>query len=172
MSENEQPKKKIFVYGTLKSTFYGASYFSGVPKLAVTRLPFLVMGSSFPRAVLASKLPHLEKYGSLLVGEVYEVTDAELAEADMYEGAPSFYKQIEIEVFDYHTSIQSPLKKKVTHTSKKEEPIVYEKVLMYEANQAAEIFKQIQGEDLDELATNLILKPIDRFKDQPVTEWY
>ena len=87
-------KTKVFVYGTLmgmrSGTFLGK---------AVTTDPFFMFDGGFP-VVLAPNSPEAKKYAEFInpnkqgsvVGEVYEVSDAELKYLDSYEGAPSFYE--------------------------------------------------------------------------------
>lgn len=141
MPEN---KHNLFVYGTLQASHLGQHFFKSKPRPAMTLSKLLVAKNNYPRAVLAEKYPHLSDYALFLKGEVYEVTEDELAEADSYEGAPSWYHQI---------------KTQVRYLDGDEVGTV----LMYEANEAAEVFKHLEPtfdtNKIEAIADEMLLIP-------------
>lgn len=147
----------LFCYGTLKQEYYGRHHFSKPPKNVVTVDKFLITGDSFPRAVRASLYPSLANYGSRLLGELYEVTDEELANADSYEGAPTFYDKIIIDVVEYGSG--------------KSKPDTIKDVIMYEAKEAASPFEYICKDETLELAERLLLQPCMKFENQQTMIW-
>lgn len=152
---------KLFVYGTLKSKIRGPFFFSGKPKTAITHDHFLVMGGGFPRAVAAERYPFLSNFASHLYGEVYEITDDELASCDRYEGAPSFYERKTITVETWSEAF---------------EPSKTEEVYFYEATGAADCFDIFSGErkkdELNELGYELLTQPKAHSEKYPtVIDW-
>lgn len=147
---------KLFVYGTLKPEYSGNAYFSSKPVAAVTQDKFIVGGTSYPRAVIASSLPHLSGYASRLFGYVYDINDKELSSADWYEGYPSYYKRTKINVVLYETEEIIP-------------------AIIYEANEAADIFNHLtlgMDKELEEnLAVALIRMPSLSFQGDKVVNW-
>lgn len=152
---------KLFVYGTLKSQYYGHHYFNGPFTRAITEENFLVMGGSFPRAIRAKNHSNLEMFGSKLLGELVEISDQDLEQADFYEGYPSFYDRITIKVRKIDPVF-------FTESSETEE------VLFYEAKDAAncfDVFNNKYGDDLEELANDMLYSPIQVTEKTQAINW-
>lgn len=92
-------KTKVFVYGTLKEGYYNHDRHLGkATKLydATTKLKMAMIGDGWAFPFLLGNHPK----GYHIKGEVYEVTDAELAQLDILEGVPHMYNKRVIAVED------------------------------------------------------------------------
>lgn len=91
---------KVFVYGTLKSNYYGKSIFSKNQFISIgATVPIMNLAHrGFPVATFAEKYP--DKPAGKIVGEIYEVDERQLDGLDQYEGYPTFYSRQEITVTD------------------------------------------------------------------------
>jgi len=84
----------VFTYGTLKRGFGNHRLLEGARfiSLAMTWLPFHVVDVGFP---IAFKRGPKRKP---VIGEVYEVTDAQLARLDRLEGVPTHYQRERVRI--------------------------------------------------------------------------
>ena len=86
-------KTKVFVYGSLKKGFGNHPYHLG-------KADYLGIAVTLPQYSLFSlgSYPGVINGGiTAIEGELYDVTDQELASLDRLEGHPSYYKREEIE---------------------------------------------------------------------------
>jgi gamma-glutamylcyclotransferase (GGCT)/AIG2-like uncharacterized protein YtfP len=84
-----RPPELVFVYGTLKNGQSNHHLLAGCSFCGEARLPALALYNlgPFPMAI-ASNNPN-----TVLQGELYAVSDAQLAELDRLEGAPRLYER-------------------------------------------------------------------------------
>lgn len=86
-------KHLVFVYGTLKAGYGNHRLIQWARKVWQTVLPFLAMTwFGFPQVSFDITGTSNKK----IIGEVYEIDDAQLANCDALEGHPSFYTRIEM----------------------------------------------------------------------------
>lgn len=89
MTEENNKKHKVFVYGTLRPKDEDGDY--------VDATHFL---SGYAMYNYLGKFPYIEdEAGMAVVGNVIEVDDKQLAQLDRYEGVPNnLYSRIEVDV--------------------------------------------------------------------------
>lgn len=82
---------KLFVYGTLKRGYGNNRLLQNATFIgeAITNKPYLLFNCGFPKAVPSEE-------GLPIIGEVFEVDEAQLARCDSLEGHPDWYVRREI----------------------------------------------------------------------------
>lgn len=88
-------KHKMFVYGTLMDNMPG-----DMIGTAETRESYVMANSHFPRVIPTNhrNARGFEGHAHPVLGQVWEVSEADIAGLDRYEGCPDFYTRQKVEV--------------------------------------------------------------------------
>lgn len=91
--------RRIFVYGSLKKGFrlydiyLKDKHFAGIGRIAGY---LFKLNSNFPALIL-------ERNGTIVEGELYDVLEADIRTLDGVEGCPGFYKRVAVNLMDGQT---------------------------------------------------------------------